>query len=544
MPQTKEHLAILDLLGVSSGVVALTKIDRMDDPEWLALVRKDLAELLKPTALAGAEVVPVSARTGAGLPELQQALMRALAQCPVRPDLGRPRLPVDRAFSLAGFGIVATGTLVDGSLSVGDEVEVLPGGKRARIRGIQIHREKVERAEPGSRVAVNLSGMESSEIRRGQVIVRPGSVPPARRIDVHVRMLPETGAALRHNDRVKLFLGAAETMARVRILGMESIAPGGEGWAQCVLAEEVVAVRGDRVILRRPSPGATIGGGEIADPAPQRLHKRFDPEVIARLEAGRKGGGAEWILQTLNGMDAVFLKEALQAAGVESEAGLSAVPPLIERGELILLAGDPTLPETALVCSKTSWQRLVRLATEQLERYHREFPLRGGMPREELRARLSLAPKAIAPVLARAAAEGALVETPRGVRLPSHAMRFSPAQDKAVRDLLARFERDPFNPPSVKECLAELGENVYSALVENDTLKPVSEDVVFLGKTFDEMSVQVVETLRVRGKLTVAETRDLFDSSRKYILALLGFLDSQGVTRREGDYRLLKKGRY
>jgi selenocysteine-specific elongation factor len=537
MPQTREHLAILDLLGVSSGVVALTKIDKAGDAEWLALVRKDLTELLQPTALAGAEIVSVSARTGAGLPELRQALMRALARCPVRPDLGRPRLPVDRVFSLAGFGVVATGTLIDGPLAVGDEVEILPGGKRARIRGIQIHKEKAEQAEPGSRAALNLSGIELGEVKRGLVIARPGSILPARRIDLRVRVLADSGAPLRHDDRVKFYLGAAETMARVRILGMESIPPGGEGWAQCVLASEVAAARGDRVILRRPSPGATIGGGEIVDPAPGKLHKRFDPGVIGKLEALRKGG-ADGILQTLNGMDAAFLKEALQAAG--GEAGVSAVPALIERGEVILLAGDPAAPATALVCSRTSWQSLVRRMTAQLERYHREFPLRGGMPREEFRARLNLAPKAVGPVLARAAAERALVETPRGVRLPGHTVRFSPAQEESVRDLLARFERDPFNPPSVKECLAELGEDVYSVLVENDTLKPVSEEVVFLRKTFDEMSARIVEALRAREKLTVAETRDLFGSSRKYILALLGYLDSQGITRREGDYRLLK----
>jgi selenocysteine-specific elongation factor len=539
MPQTREHLAILDLLGVRSGVVALTKIDLARDAAWAALVRADIEKLLQPTALCGVEIVPVSARTGEGLAELKQALMRLLKKSPPRPDLGRPRLPVDRSFSLTGFGTVVTGTLVDGSLQTGGEVEILPGGKRARIRGLQAHHQKIERAEPGGRVAVNLSGIDAGEIQRGQTLVLPGSYAPARTLDLRVRMLDGAESALKHNRDVKLYLGTAETMARARILGAEAIAPGSSGWAQFVLAEPIVAAHGDRAILRRPSPGETIGGGTVIEPHPEKLHRRFDTAVIARLEAIEKGGAGERILQALAGAELAPLEEGLQSAGMGPEAQ-PIVAQLIERGELIVLSGDPSQPRDALVCSRAFWESLTKKITALLDQYHRDHPLRTGMPRDALRARAGIPTKAFGPVLARAAAEKILVETAHGVRRPGFEKVFTPAQRQIAEALLAHFAQDPFQPPSVKDCLAEAGEEIYAALEESGKIKPVSDEVVFLQSTYEEMTGRLRDALRVREKMTVAEVRDLFGSSRKYILAFLEYLDAQGVTRREGDYRRLK----
>jgi selenocysteine-specific elongation factor len=539
MPQTREHLAILDLLGVRTGVVALTKIDRIRDADWLARVKKDIEKLLQPTVLCGAEIIPVSAPTGEGVAELAQALMRLLKKYPPRPDFGRPRLPVDRSFSLTGFGTVVTGTLLDGSLRTGAEVEILPGGKRARIRGLQAHHRKIERAEPGGRVAVNLSGVEAGEILRGSTVVLPGTYAPTRRMDLRVRILGDAEEALKHNSEVKFYLGTAETMARARILGADAIAPGASGWAQFVLAEEMVAAHGDRAILRRPSPGATIGGGTVIEPHPEKLHRRFDAAVTARLEAMEKGGTAERILQSLAGPVVTILEDALQSAGMGPEAQ-PVVAQLIERGELMVLSGDLSAPRDALVCSRASWERLTQKITALLGEYHREHPMRAGMPREGLRARAGIPPKAAGPVLARAAAEGILVETAHSVHLPGFERVFTPAQRQIADALLARFAQDPFQPPSVKDCLAEAGEEVYTALVESGKIKPLSAEVVFLQSTHEEMTGRLRETLRTREKMTVAEVRDLFGSSRKYILALLEYLDAQGVTKRDGDYRRLK----
>jgi selenocysteine-specific elongation factor len=261
MPQTQEHLAILDLLEIEAGVVALTKVDLVQDPEWLDLVTLDISEALEGTVLGNAPIIPVSARTGEGISRLAQALADCLAGRPPRPDKGLPRLPIDRVFTLSGFGTVVTGTLTDGTLALGQTVEIQPSGLTTRIRGLQTHKQKIERASPGSRVAVNLTGLAKDDLARGQVVTAPGWLKPTVLVDVDYRHLAGVEQPLRHNMEVKFFSGAAEILARTRILGQESIAPGEHGWLQVRLEEPVALVKGDHFILRRPSPGQTLGGG-------------------------------------------------------------------------------------------------------------------------------------------------------------------------------------------------------------------------------------------------------------------------------------------
>jgi selenocysteine-specific elongation factor len=276
------------------------------------------------------------------------------------------------------------------------------------------------------------------------------------------------------------------------------------------------------------------------DPHPEKPHRRSDPAVHARSEAHAKGDPGDSILQALADSPGRLLAEVLQTAGVDSKQVRSGLARLIDRGELLVLSGDPSIPESALVCSRSSWSIWRKRISEALERYHAEFPLKSAMPREELRSRLKIHPKALGPLLARAAVEGVLMETARGVKLPIHVPQMYPEQSRAAELLRASFSRDPFNPPSVKECVAEVGGIVFDALVENGTLTQVSEEVVFLHSTYEDLVDRIRAELATRGKITVAETRDLFRSSRKYILALLEHLDAQGITRREGDYRMLK----
>jgi selenocysteine-specific elongation factor len=542
MPQTREHLAILDLLGISCAIVALTKTDRVAEAGWLEMIRREIAALLEPTALRGSEIIPVSARTGAGIPALKQSLAALLGKIPPRRDQGRPRLPIDRVFTLTGFGTIVTGTLADGSFQAGQEVAILPGEKTARIRSLQAHNEKIESAGPGMRVAVNLTGVEPADLRRGQVVAIPGTYAATKKIDLRVRILADADAELKHNSGVKLYLGAAETMARARILGADAVGRGSEGWAQLVLAEEIVAARGDRVVLRRPSPGATIGGGTVIDAQPEKLHRRFDAAVLARLDALGRGGLGDRILQALAGNVGMTLADALRSAEAGPES-LEIVAELIRQGELIVLSGDQLAPDGALVAARGAWETLTQKIAALLGEYHREHPLRTGMPRESLRARVGIPAKAAGAVLARAAADGWIVETQHGVKLAGFERVFTPGQRQTVEALLARIAGDPYQPPSIKDCLADVGADLYAALVDNGTLQPVSEDVVFLRATFDEMVDRIRGELKVREKLTVAETRDLFGSSRRYILALLGYLDAQGITTRDGDYRYLKEGR-
>ncbi|MBE0697429.1 MAG: selenocysteine-specific translation elongation factor, partial [Anaerolineaceae bacterium] len=293
MPQTREHLAILDLLQVESGIVVLTKADMIEDAEWFELVEADVRQVLQGTVLANAPIIRVSAKTGAGLDALSAALETCLAGRPARSDLGRPRLPIDRVFTIAGFGTVVTGTLIDGRLKLGEEVEILPSGLRGRIRGLQSHKRKEQAAVPGSRTAVNVTGLEVEQINRGDILAYPGKYHSTRLLDVHFRLLSDASGPLKHSSEVKFYLGTAEILARVRLLGTEELKPGEEGWLQLELREPTLAVRGDRYILRRPSPGETLGGGVVVDPQPKGRYRRFAEGMLERLEALLAGSPAD-----------------------------------------------------------------------------------------------------------------------------------------------------------------------------------------------------------------------------------------------------------
>jgi selenocysteine-specific elongation factor len=533
MPQTREHLAILDLLQIPAGVIALTKTDLVDG-EWRNLVAADLAASVRGTVLEGAPLIPVSARTGEGLAPLKDALQRVLQARPARPDVGRPRLPIDRVFTLSGFGAVVTGTLSGGSFALGDEVEILPAGLRARVRGLQTHKTKIERAVPGSRVALNLAGVETGQLRRGMVAAQPGTLRPTAFVDARFQHLNDAESPLKHNAQVKFFIGASEVLAVVRVLEGEALAPGATGWVQLALAEPVVALKGDRFILRRPSPSATLGGGVIVEPHPRRRHRRNDPAVLARLDTLAKGAPGEVLLQALDALGPAPLNEAIQKAGLTREAAAEALAEV--ESDLIRLDGE------AWVTTRAAWGRFERALRAALEAYHAAHPLRAGMPREELRSRLKIGPKIFNALMGRAAEAGAVAIAGAAVRLPAHRVTFTSAQQAQVDVLLAAFRRDPYNTPSFKDCAARVGDEVLAALVEQGALTPVSPEVLFTPEAYAVMVEQIKTHLRAKGRITVAEVRDLFATSRKYALALMEHLDAQGITRRVGDERVLKMG--
>jgi selenocysteine-specific elongation factor len=533
MPQTREHLAILDLLQIQAGIVVLTKIDLIDDPAWLDLVEGDIRNVLRGTALQDAPILRVSSRTRAGLPELLRALSLLLQNVPGRPDLGRPRLPVDRVFSIAGFGTVVTGTLSDGKLSAGDEVELLPSGLRGRIRGLQTHKQKEETAVPGSRTAVNISGLDVEQIQRGEVVTRPGQYRATQRLDLSFRLLPDVSASLRHHTEVKLFIGTSETMADVRLLGAENLNPGETGWLQLELRTPVVAVRGDRYILRRPSPGETLGGGSVVDPQPKRRHKRFDKAVLQALDVMAQGSPAEVILQAALALGPSPVKDVITRSRLEGSAAESALKELLDSGQLV------SLEDVAIAASQ--WSALKESIVTALAVYHETYPLRRGMPREELKSRLKLAPRLFNLIVPKMAAEGVLTESPKWAALPGHVVRFSPFQQVKVDKLMALFATAPYTPPSVKECVAEVGEDIFSTLLELGDLVAVSGEVVFRKTDYEAIVKKIRQALQQKGQVTLAEVRDLLNTSRKYVQALLEHLDTIGVTAREGDIRKLKE---
>jgi len=543
MPQTKEHLAILDLLGVDNGVVAITKADLAESEEWSELVIADVSETLEGTTLEDAPIIPVSARTGQGIDELTVTLQEALDRVESRPDGGRPRLPIDRVFTVSGFGTVVTGTLTDGYLEVGQEVEVSPPGLKTRIRGLQTHKQKIERATPGSRVAVNLSSVSKTELKRGDIVTSPGWLHPTTLVDVQLRYLDSARRPLRHNTQLKFFSGAAETMARMRLLGQAKLPPGESGWAQLQLKDPTSLVKGDRFIVRRPSPPATVGGGIILDPHPGRKHRRFRPDVITRLETLAQGSPAEVLLQTLERHSPTSAQELISASNL-GEAGREVLIQLLDEGDAIPL-GSPLdtqarINDNQLLAARAWWSAVRERISQELSSYHRQFPLRVGMGREALRSGLRLDPKIFNAVMARAAADGLIVEQDANVRLPAHTVRLNPEQQEKVDALMARFRRQPYTTPSVKESIAAVGEEVLAVVLGRGDLLQVSQEVLFLPQTYEEMTARIREYIEREGSITLAQTRDVFDTSRKYAQAILEHLDEVGVTKRVEDRRVLR----
>ncbi len=543
MPQTREHLAILDILQIQGGVVVLTKIDLVDDHGWIDLVEEDVRNVLSGTVLEAAPIVRVSARNGQGIAELLETLDEVLAERPARQDVGRPRLPVDRVFSIAGFGTVVTGTLSEGHFRVGEEIEILPQGLKGRIRGLQTHKQKEDLALPGSRTAVNISGVALEQVKRGNVVAHINDYQPTRRMDVRFRLLSDVSQPLKHNIEVKLFVGAAEVLARVRTLGNEVINPGDEGWLQLETREPVVVVRGDHYILRRPSPGETLGGGIVVDPNPRRRHKRFAAGLINQLESLAEGTPADILLQALAAMVAAPLREVTIRSNLKENDAQQASEELMNRGEIVILEegkGEVRANGDILVTTKGYWEQLSLKTLEIIADYHQTYPLRKGMPKEELKSRLKLSPRLFSGLTQKLIQQKKLREAGPLILYPDHEVRFSPQQDKIVRSLLNQFAASPFSPPSIKDSKSQVGEDVYDAMVDLELLVPVSSEVVFRREDYNQMVAEVKDLLNKNGTLSAAQVRDHFQTSRRYILAFLEHLDEIGVTIREGDVRRLK----
>ena len=531
MPQTTEHLAILDLLQVEDGIIVLTKTDLVDDPDWLELVMLDVSDVVSGTALQDAPILPVSAYTGEGLAELKDALEQKLEDKGRHSDDGRPRLAVDRVFTLSGFGTVVTGTLVGGSLSLGDQVEIIPGGKKARVRGLQTHKRKLDTAYPGSRVAINLTGIDRDALQRGQVIAKPGKISDTILIDVAYRHLADAGEPLKHNAQVKLFLGSAEVLARTRVIGQKEILPGQEGWLQLALSEAVAAARGDRFILRRPSPPATLGGGTILDPHPGKRHRRFRPDVVERLQTLSGGTPDEILLMALNRRQPIPAGELISISGIDQASAAVALATLIEEGQVREVGGQ--------LITESGWRELQQKAQQILHTYHKTNPLRLGIPREELRSRLRLSPQMFNMLMAWSTDENIIVVEGGLLRTADHELLFSPEQEQQIDRFLTQMKRSGANTPSVKEAQRALGDALYYALIDLDRLRQLNADVVYESKQYDELAGRIISFLQSNGEIDAAQARDLLQTSRKYAIALLEHLDDIKVTRRVGDVRVL-----
>jgi selenocysteine-specific elongation factor len=474
MPQTREHLAIIDLLGIGHGVVALTKSDLVDD-DAVNAAEAQVREAIAGTTLAGSPVVACSAVTGAGLGAVVSTIQRQLASTTERRDGGRPRLPIDRAFTMPGFGTIVTGTLTGGSLSVGQEVEIAPAGLRARVRGLQSHGRSMERAAPGQRTAVNLAGVAVEDVRRGMTLALPGTLPGTVAVDCRLRAVSHVERGIRHNLAVTFHTGAAEVQGKLLLLDAEALAPGESGWAQVRLSGSVAALPGDRFVVRDTND--TLGGGTIvAIDAPR--HRRRHPPTIAALRARMSGPPLEGMLAALR---------AIELANARLEA--------------------------------------------ELADYHARNPLRAGMPREELRGRVALSPRAFEALVA----AGRLREEGPLLALASHLPELSEEQRLAAEAYVAALRASPSSPPLNGALPGELVAYLEAA---GEVVR--AGDVTFAAGAYAEMAAAVTGRLCERGTITLAEVRDMFGTSRRYAQALLERLDADRVTKRDGDVRVLR----
>ncbi|HEX2059069.1 MAG TPA: selenocysteine-specific translation elongation factor [Actinomycetota bacterium] len=516
MPQSAEHLAILDVLGVSSGVVALTKTDAVDE-ETLALAVAEVEERLAGTTLAGSAIVACSGTTGNGLPELVGALDAAVAAAAPPPDEGNPRLWVDRVFTIAGAGTVVTGTLMRGGLDSGAEVEIAPEGRRARIRAIQTHKKELAHAAAGNRVALNLAGLERQGAERGDAVVAPGRWRATRVVDVTLRVLPAavTGSDVPVTEKGAhlLYVGSAETPVRLKLLGTSKVRPGERGFAELHLAHPLPLVRGDRFVIRDAGRVLTLGGGEVLDPLPAEA-RRSDPErprLLAELE-GAAGTGA--------------LHALVRAAG-----GLDAEDALFRSGARRL--GDGVVRLGSWLVTTARRDELEAMVLAAVEEHHRARPLERGIPRAALKQAVALRTDAFDALLDgmdAVAQEGALV------RLASHRVAFAPEQERARATLLEEIESAGFTPPLAKELTAE--RSLLRALVENGDIVAVG-DFYLTRSQAEDAKQKVTAAISESEGMTVAEIRDLLGTTRKYAVPLCEWLDASGITRRRGDLRVL-----
>ena len=516
-PQSAEHLSIIDLLGISHGVVALTKADTVDE-ETLAVAIEEVGERIGPSSLRDAAIVPCSAVTGAGIEELVGALDAALAAAGASPDLGRPRLWVDRVFTIAGAGTVVTGTLAGGSLGAGMEVEISPKGRRARVRGIQSHKKKVESIGPGNRVALNLVGLDREGAERGSAVVEAKKWRPTSRIDAALRVLPTEISGHDHELTEKgahlLYIGSAETPVQVRLLGRDKLASGESGYAQLQLRDPLPIARGDRFVLRDAGRVLTFGGGTVLDPLPG-IARRSDGgrvELLARLESADAREAAAAIVET-------------EGRVPRDELGLRVGGEVSASGEVLELG--------RYFVSPSRREELADSMHDVVGSYHRDKPLERGMPREVLRSHLDLDPESFDALVSsddRVVAEGA------AVRLRTHGVSLDPDQQRARDRIVASIEEGRFTPPLEKDLAADPA--LLRSLTEAGELLRI--DGFFLTPSLAaEARATVRAAIEAGGPKTVAEIRDLLGTSRKYAVPLCEWLDRTGATRRQGDLRAL-----
>ncbi len=543
MPQTREHLDILQLLGVQKGIVVITKIDLVEE-DWRELVSEEISEELKGTFLEAAPVLAVSALKGEGIDELKELIDQMTESIVSRSSSGPLRLPVDRSFIIAGFGTVITGTLVQGSVKVGDTVAVVPPGLEARVRNVQVHDADVKEARAGARVALNLAGLEKELVQRGSVVSSPGYYRQTALLDVTVELLPKAPRNIKNLDPVHFFLGTARSVARILLLDRDELKPGENALAQCRLDRPLVAERGDPFVIRSYSPMTTIGGGKIIDPYPVR-HRRFRSEIIEKLKSldqdSQDAGDTAFVSSKLQELVVADLKQLISETRLPQETIEEIIEKQIAANEVRQL-DDSFLTVSAL-------EDNIKLLTAALAEHHSKMPLAAGLSKARLKGFLSgsFGQREYDSLLKLLQEREEI--TVRGDLVCRYGYLPAPSEsDRALLDKLANnYLAEGLQPSSARAALEKAGaktvrhDELFAYLVESGTLVKVSEELYFHSEAYKRAVEMLHLHFKANDTLTLAQYRDLTGSSRKFVQALLEYFDQLKLTRRVEDHRVALK---
>ncbi|MFZ5563792.1 MAG: selenocysteine-specific translation elongation factor [Thermodesulfobacteriota bacterium] len=545
MPQTREHMDICTLLGIRHGLVLLTKID-MVDAEMLELARADIADFTQGTFLEGAPVLPVSSATGQGIAEFPAILEKLAAAVPDRRPADLLRIPIDRVFTMKGFGTVITGTLVAGTVRVGDMVEIYPFDARTRVRGLQVHNSSVETAGPGQRTAVNLQGLEKAEITRGGVVGLPGQLIPAYMLDIYFHALKSNARPIKNRAPVRVHCGTAEIMGQVILLDRETLEPGEDAVVQLRLHSPVVCVKDDRVVVRSYSPVRTIGGGPVLNPVPVK-HKRSDPALVAAIGSLASASTEEIIAFHCDqaAFDGVPLTALRVMTHVPEKDLARALDSLLSAQTLVLVDR-----EKQVYVHKNAFDRTAAETRAALEAFHRDNPLKKGMPRQEVKSRISrkAGDKLFERVIDRMIKIKEVAQEGDTIHLAGHSVSLASDQNQIKENLLSLLEQSGLTPPNYKELpgavgargVADIKEVVY-LLVRQGELVKVNEDLYFHAGVIHRLEAQLVDFLNKNGQIDAPRFKEMTGASRKYTIPLLEYFDAKKVTIRVGDTRKLRQ---
>ena len=532
MPQTEEHVNILDFLGIKHAIVALNKTDLVDDPEWLALVEKEITEKLAQTGLKEAPVIKVSCKDGSGIAQLKAEIERLALKLSARKDIGKPRLPVDRVFTMKGSGVVVTGTLANGTLSAGDDVFMAPTGQQAHIRSIESYKHHIERAQPGSRVALNLTGLKKDAIKRGDVVVKD-KVRTSRIVDVELKLIERLENPLKNNSELLFFLETKEILGRVVLFDKKPLGSGQSALVQVRFNQEVSAYIGERFIIRRQSPAVTIGGGVILDPKAARYKARDFTETQAFLE-GRKNLKLEELVLTELKRSKYSSKKGFLAESLYSTETINEAIMRLNSRQRLVVAG-------LYIIDSNHWQQQMDGILKALREEHKIHLLKQGLSQALLQSRVDLPRDVFNQMVASLVDAGKLRRMEDAVALSSHKPQTSSGQEEMVTRILELFKTKQSSPPTIKEINEQIpgSGDIVHFMLRQKTLVELPDGILLESKHYDDIKKAVINFLEKNGQVSIQDINSLFGFSRKYSLPLLNYLDGKKITRRQGNVRVL-----